>query len=142
MQEDSAHKSLINSLRYQVLTVVPMKTADFRDMLQSSPVKNLTSIAKTTVASISCASIVMRGAAGFSGTSAHIHQQIILVPKFNTISSLQQLLKQSTMLPNSKQFNFLFYSSNIKSVLLHTNNYGFVKHNSEQTLRTTTIYFI
>jgi hypothetical protein len=44
MQDDSAHKSLINSLRYQVLTVVLMKTADFRDMLQSSPVKNLPAI--------------------------------------------------------------------------------------------------
>jgi len=46
------------------------------------------------------------------------------------------------MLPSGKQFKFLFYSGNIKSVLLHMNNYGFVKHNSEQTLRTTTIYFI
>jgi hypothetical protein len=28
------------------------------------------------------------------------------------------------MLLNSKQFKFLFYSDNIRSVLLHTNNYG------------------
>jgi len=46
------------------------------------------------------------------------------------------------MLPNSKQFKFLFYSDNIKSVLLHMNIYGFMKHNSEQTLRTTKVYFI
>jgi len=50
-----------------------MKTADFREMLQSSPVRKVTSDSKTTVASTSWASIVTMGAAGFSGTSVCIH---------------------------------------------------------------------
>jgi glycine cleavage system protein P-like pyridoxal-binding family len=119
-----------------------MKTADFRDMLQSSPVRKVTNISKTTVASTSWAYIVMMGAAGFSGISICIHQQIILCSPNLTVFLLCNSFSSSLPCYQIVSSSNFFYSGNIKSVLLHINNYDFVKHNSEQTLRTTTIYFI